>query len=253
MAGGGGELPHPSGRTGAASKLTPPLDALGELAAADHRHPGAQVLSRRPARRHACHRRRAALLTGDLRTGRSGARMSRGFPADINAMEFTNGQGIVGPDADLTVTALNGPEHDLRPELASNPEVVWIRFPRSSRRSRGRTSGHALGLDVKKRDWTPTTRGPRHPRNQASSPCATPSCMTQPRSHRELKKPQEALQAAPRRLDLNPCCSRCWPAPPSFVAQIGLPLLFEYSGKAESSRGLRHDSKTAENLALGWA
>ncbi|HET9410557.1 MAG TPA: GAF domain-containing protein [Candidatus Dormibacteraeota bacterium] len=243
--------------TGQASKLDTALDALGEISQAlTTVTQGAQVLEQKTL--EAATRvtgAAAALLTRTTPSGTQGVLRSMGFPDDLNSMEFTNGQGIVGAVMlSQTVTALVDTSTSF--DLSSPPDLKSFGL-RSAlctpMLEDGRLWGTLTVFDVKKRDWTPddqrvlATLG-----NQGVVAVRNAELYdNNQRSIWELKNLQEALQAATSTLDLTQVLQQVLAgAAKASTAQIGC-LALEDSGKLILKAGFGTDAKTAEKLALG--
>jgi HD-GYP domain-containing protein (c-di-GMP phosphodiesterase class II) len=243
--------------TGQASKLDTALDALGEISQAlTTVTQGAQVLEQKTL--EAATRvtgATAALLTRTTGDGTQRVIMSMGFPADINAMEFTNGQGIVGAVMlSLTVTALVDTSTSF--DLSSPPDLKAFGL-RSALCTPMLEDGHLWGtlsvFDVKKRDWsTDDQRVLATLGNQGVVAVRNAELYdNNQRSIWELKNLQEALQAATSTLDLNQVLQQVLAgAAKASTAQIGC-LALEDSGILVLKAGFGTDAKTAEKLALG--
>ena len=243
--------------TGQASKLDTALDALGEISQAlTTVTQGAQVLEQKTLETAArVTSATAALLTRTTAEGNQRVIMSLGFPAEINAMEFTNGQGIVGAVMlSQTVTALADTSASF--DLSSPPDLKAFGL-RSALCTPMLEDGHLWGtlsvFDGKKRDWTAddqrvlATLG-----NQGVVAVRNAELYdNNQRSIWELKNLQEALQAATSTLDLNQVLQQVLAgAAKASTAQIGC-LALEDSGRLVLKGGFGTDAKTAEKLALG--
>ena len=243
--------------TGQASKLDTALDALGEISEAlTTVTQGAQVLEQKTL--EAATRvtgATAALLTRTTAEGTQRVIMSTGFPADINSMEFTNGQGIVGAVMlSQTVTALVDTSTSF--DLSSPPDLKAFGL-RSAlctpMLEDGRLWGTLTVFDIKKRDWTQddqrvlATLG-----NQGVVAVRNAELYdNNKRSIWELKNLQEALQAATSTLDLNQVLEQVLAgAAKASTAQIGC-LALDDSGTLLLKAPFGTDAKTAEKLALG--
>ena len=195
--------------TGQASKLDTALDALGEISQAlTTVTQGAQVLEQKTLETAArVTGATAALLTRTTAEGTQRVIMSMGFPSEINAVEFTNGQGIVGAVMlSQTVTALADTSTSF--DLSSPPDLKSFGL-RSALCTPMLEDGHLWGtlsvFDAEKRDWTAddqrvlATLG-----NQGVVAVRNAELYdNNQRSIWELKNLQEALQAATSTLDLN--------------------------------------------------
>jgi HD-GYP domain-containing protein (c-di-GMP phosphodiesterase class II) len=243
--------------TGEASRLDTALDALGEISQAlTTVTQGSKVLQQKTL--EAAVRvtmSTAGLLTRATAEGRQVVITSLGFPAAVDAMEFQNGQGIIGavmlssrPTAvpDISVSFdLQSP-----PDLAAYGLQAAICVPMlEDEHLWGTLSVYA----VKKREWTANdqrvlaTLG-----NQGVVAIRNAELYdNNQRSIWELKNLQEALQAATSTLDLNQVLQQVLAgAAKASSAQIGC-LALEDSGKLVLKGGFGTDSTTAERLALG--
>jgi HD-GYP domain-containing protein (c-di-GMP phosphodiesterase class II) len=244
--------------TGQASKLDTALDALGEISQAlTTVTQGAQVLEQKTL--EAATRvtgATAALLTRTTADGTQRVIRSIGFPAETDAMEFTNGQGIVGAVMlSQTVTALVDTSTSF--DLSSPPDLKSFGL-RSALCTPMLEDGHLWGtlsvFDSKKRDWTLddqrvlATLG-----NQGVVAVRNAELYdNNQRSIWELKNLQEALQAATSTLDLNQVLQQVLAgAAKASTAQIGC-LALDDVGRLVLKGGFGTDSKTAEKLALGF-
>jgi GAF domain-containing protein len=244
--------------TGQASQLDTTLDALGEVSQAlTTVTQGSNVLEQKTLETAV----RVTLSTAGLMTrttadGHQKVIMSLGFPAEVEAMEFQNGQGVIGavmlsgrPTAVPDISAsfdLGSP-----PDLAAYGLQSAIGMPMLE-------DGHLWGtlsvFDVKKRDWTGNdqrvlaTLG-----NQGVVAVRNAELYdNNQRSIWELKNLQEALQAATSTLDLNQVLQQVLAgAAKASSAQIGC-LALEDAGKLVLKGGFGTDSNTAERLALGF-
>jgi len=243
--------------TGQASKLDTALDALGEISQAlTTVTEGSKVLQQKTL--EAAVRvtaSTAGLLTRTTSEGLQKVIMSLGFPAAVDAMEFQNGQGIVG------AVMLNGrptavpdvsTSFDLQapPDLAAYGLQSAICVPMLE-------DEHLWGtlsvFGAKKHEWTANdqrvlaTLG-----NQGVVAIRNAELYdNNKRSIWELKNLQEALQAATSTLDLNQVLQQVLAgAAKASSAQIGC-LALEDSGRLVLKGGFGTDSSTAERLALG--
>jgi len=243
--------------TGQASRLDTTLDALGEISQAlTTVTEGSKVLQQKTL--EAAVRvtmSTAGLLTRATPEGHQKVIMSLGFPAVVDAMEFQNGQGVVGavmlsgrPTAVPDVTA----SFDLQapPDLAAYGLQSAICVPMLEDE---RLWGTLSVFGVKKHEWTANdqrvlaTLG-----NQGVVAIRNAELYdNNKRSIWELKNLQEALQAATSTLDLNQVLQQVLAgAAKASSAQIGC-LALEDSGKLVLKGGFGTDSTTAERLALG--
>lgn len=242
--------------TGQASKLDTALDALGEISQAlTTVTEGSRVLEQKTLET-------AARVTGAsagllTRTGPQGTQrviMSLGFPAEVDRIEFANGQGIVGAvmlSQAVTALADTSTSFDLSspPDLQSYGLRAALCTPMLED---GKLWGTLSVFDVKAREWTLddqrvlATLG-----NQGVVAVRNAELYDDnQRSIWELKNLQEALQAATSTLDLNQVLQQVLAgAAKASSAQIGC-LALEDSGRLVLKGGFGTDAKTAENLAL---
>jgi HD-GYP domain-containing protein (c-di-GMP phosphodiesterase class II) len=243
--------------SGQASRLDTALDALGEISQAlTTVTEGKKVLQQKTL--EAAVRvtmSTAGLLTRRTPEGRQKVIVSLGFPAEVDAMEFQNGQGVVGavmlserPTAVPDVTA----SFDLQapPDLAAYGLQSAICVPMLE-------DEHLWGtlsvFGVKKHEWTANdqrvlaTLG-----NQGVVAIRNAELYeNNKRSIWELESLQAALQAATSTLDLNQVLQQVLAgAAKASSAQIGC-LALEDSGKLVLKGYSGTDSTTAERLALG--
>ncbi len=243
--------------TGQASKLDTALDALGEISQAlTTVTQGSRVLEQKTLETAArVTGGSAGLLTRTSPEGTQRVIMSLGFPAEVEKMEFDNGQGIVGAVMlSLTVTALADTSASF--DLSSPPDLNAYGL-RSALCTPMLEDGHLWGtlsvFDVRPREWTAddqrvlATLG-----NQGVVAVRNAELYDDnQRSIWELKNLQEALQAATSTLDLNQVLQQVLAgAAKASSAQIGC-LALEESGRLILKGGFGTDSKTAEKLALG--
>ncbi|HEV2028699.1 MAG TPA: GAF domain-containing protein [Candidatus Dormibacteraeota bacterium] len=242
--------------TGQASQLDTTLDALGEVSQAlTTVTQGSKVLEQKTLETAVrVTMSTAGLITRTTTEGRQKVITSLGFPAAVDAMEFQNGQGIIG------AVMLNGrptpvPDISASFDLGSPPDLVAyglhaaICVPMLE-------DDHLWGtlsvFDVKKREWTTNdqrvlaTLG-----NQGVVAVRNAELYdNNKRSIWELRNLQEALQAATSTLDLNQVLQQVLAgAAKASSAQIGC-LALEDSGKLVLKGGFGTDSTTAERLAL---
>jgi HD-GYP domain-containing protein (c-di-GMP phosphodiesterase class II) len=243
--------------TGQASQLDTTLDALGEVSQAlTTVTQGSKVLEQKTLETAVrVTMSTAGLLTRTTAEGHQKVIMSLGFPSEVDAVEFQNGQGIVGsvmlsgrPTAIPDISA----SFDLRnpPDLVAFGLQAAICMPMLE-------DGHLWGtlsvFDVKKREWTTNdhrvlaTLG-----NQGVVAVRNAELYdNNQRSIWELKNLQEALQAATSTLDLNQVLQQVLAgAAKASSAQIGC-LALDDSGRLVLKGGFGTDSTTAERLALG--
>jgi HD-GYP domain-containing protein (c-di-GMP phosphodiesterase class II) len=243
--------------SGQASRLDTALDALGEISQAlTTVTEGSKVLKQKTL--EAAVRvtmSTAGILTRTTPDGRQQVIMSLGFPPEVDAMEFQNGQGMVGavmlsgrPTAVADVTS----SFDLQapPDLAAYGLQSAMCVPMLE-------DEHLWGtlsvFGVKKHEWTANdqrvlaTLG-----NQGVVAIRNAELYENNRRDIwELKNLQEALQAATSTLDLNQVLQQVLAgAAKASSAQIGC-LALEDSGKLVLKGGFGTDSTTAERLALG--
>ena len=243
--------------TGQASKLDTALDALGEISQAlTTVTQGARVLEQKTL--EAAVRvtmATAGLMTRTTAEGHQTVIMSLGFPAAVNAMEFQNGQGLVGAVM-LSGRATAVPDISASFDLRSPPDLVAYGIQAAicmPMVEDGQLWGTLSVFDVKKREWTPddqrvlTTLG-----NQGVVAVRNAELYdNNQRSIWELKNLQEALQAATSTLDINQVLQQVLAgAAKASTAQIGC-LALEESGHLILKGGFGTDSTTAEKLALG--
>jgi len=243
--------------TGQASQLDTTLDALGEVSQAlTTVTQGSKVLEQKTLETAVrVTMSTAGLLTRTTAEGHQKVIMSLGFPSALDAMEFQNGQGIVGsvmlsgrPTAIPDISA----SFDLRnpPDLIAFGLQAAICVPMLEG---GHLWGTLSAFDVKKREWTTNdhrvlaTLG-----NQGVVAVRNAELYdNNQRSIWELKNLQEALQAATSTLDLNQVLQQVLAgAAKASSAQIGC-LALDDSGRLVLKGGFGTDSTTAERLALG--
>jgi HD-GYP domain-containing protein (c-di-GMP phosphodiesterase class II) len=243
--------------TGQASKLDTALDALGEVSQAlTTVTQGSRVLEQKTLETAVrVTGATAGLLTRSTAEGNQSVIMSLGFPSAVNALEFQNGQGIVGAvmlRGKATVVQDISASFELRspPDLVAYGLQAAICVPMLED---GRLWGTLSVFDVKKREWTTddnrvlATLG-----NQGVVAVRNAELYdNNQRSIWELKNLQEALQAATSTLDLNQVLQQVLAgAAKASSAQIGC-LALEESGRLILKGGFGTDSSTAEKLALG--
>jgi GAF domain-containing protein len=244
--------------TGQASQLDTTLDALGEVSQAlTTVTQGPKVLEQKTLETAV----RVTLGTAGLMTrttieGQQKVIMSLGFPAEVDAMEFQNGQGVIG------ATMLSGrptavPDISASFDLGNPPDLESYGL-HSAISMPMLEDGHLWGtlsvFDVKKREWTGNdqrvlaTLG-----NQGVVAVRNAELYdNNQRSIWELKNLQEALQAATSTLDLYQVLQQVLAgAAKASSAQIGC-LALEDDGKLVLKGGFGTDSITAERLALGF-
>ena len=243
--------------SGQASRLDTALDALGEVSQAlTTVTQGSSVLEQKTLETAVrVTMATAGLLTRSTPQGRQAVIMSLGFPAEVDDMEFHNGQGIVGavmlslrPTALADVAAsfdLGSP-----PDLAAYGMQAALCTPMLED---GQLWGTLSVFDSKKREWAPddqrvlATLG-----NQGVVAVRNAELYDKnQRSIWELRNLQEALQAATSTLDLNQVLQQVLAgAAKASSAQIGC-LALEDSGRLVLKGGFGTDHVTAERLALG--
>jgi HD-GYP domain-containing protein (c-di-GMP phosphodiesterase class II) len=243
--------------TGQASRLDTALDALGEVSQAlTTVTKGATVLERKTLETAVrVTMGTAGLLTRSTEGGLQNVIMSLGFPAEVDGMEFQNGQGLVGAvmlSLRPTAVADLDTSFDLRtpPDLHAYGLQAAICAPMLEE---GRLWGTISVFDSKKREWTAddqrvlATLG-----NQGVVAVRNAELYEKhERSIWELRSLQEALQAATSTLDLNQVLQQVLAgAAKASSAQIGC-LALEDSGKLVLKGGFGTDHVTAERLALG--
>jgi GAF domain-containing protein len=243
--------------TGQATKLDTALDALGEVSQAlTTVTEGARVLEQKTLETAVrVTGGSAGLLTRSTDEANQAVIMSIGFPAEVNALEFQNGQGIVGAVM-LGGRATAVPDISSSADLMSPPDLTAYGLQAAicvPMLEGGRLWGTLSVFDVKKREWTTddqrvlATLG-----NQGVVAVRNAELYdNNQRSIWELKNLQEALQAATSTLDLNQVLQRVLDgAAKASSAQIGC-LALEESGRLVLKGGFGTDSQTAEKLALG--
>ena len=243
--------------TGQASKLDTALDALEEVSQAlTTMTQGSDVLKLKTLETAVrVTMGTAGLLTRTTADKRQKVSKSLGFPAEVDALEFQNGQGIVGavmlsrratPVADVSASFdLGSP-----PDLAAYGLQAAICAPMLED---GELWGTISVFDVKKREWTEddqrvlTTLG-----NQGVVAVRNADLYADSqRDNWELRNLQEALQAATSTLDLAEVLPQVLEkATTASFAQIGV-LALEDSGKLILRAASGTDHVTAERLALG--
>ena len=243
--------------TGQASKLDTALDALGEVSQAlTTVTQGPRVLEQKTLETAVrVTGGSAGLLTRSTAEGKQAVIMSLGFPAEVNELEFQNGQGIVGAVM-LGGSATAVPDISARADLRSPPDLVSYGLQAAicvPMLEDGRLWGTLSVFDVKAREWTTNdhrvlaTLG-----NQGVVAVRNAELYdNNQRSIWELKNLQEALQAATSTLDINQVLQQVLAgAAKASSAQIGC-LALEESGRLILKGGFGTDSQTAEKLALG--
>src|SRR5712692_2593449 len=243
--------------TGQASKLDTALDALGEVSQAlTTVTEGARVLEQKTLETAVrVTGGSAGLLTRSTAEANQAVIMSIGLPDEVSALEFQNGQGIVGAVM-LGGRATAVPDVSASTDLRSPPDLTAYGIQAAicvPMLEDGRLWGTLSVFDVKKREWTTAdqrvlaTLG-----NQGVVAVRNAELYdNNQRSIWELKNLQEALQAATSTLDLNQVLQKVLEgAAKASSAQIGC-LALEESGRLVLKSGFGTDSETAEKLALG--
>jgi HD-GYP domain-containing protein (c-di-GMP phosphodiesterase class II)/putative methionine-R-sulfoxide reductase with GAF domain len=243
--------------TGQATKLDTALDALGEVSQAlTTVTEGARVLEQKTLETAVrVTGGSAGLLTRSTAEANQAVRWSLGFPAEVNALEFQNGQGIVGAvmlGGRATAVADLSSSADLMspPDLAAYGLQAAICVPMLED---GRLWGTLSVFDVKKREWTTddqrvlATLG-----NQGV--VAVRNAELYDNNQRiiwELKNLLEALKEATATLDVKQVLPQVLAgAAKASSAQIGCLALAD-SGRLVLKGAFGTDSTTAERLALG--
>lgn len=243
--------------TGQATKLVTALDALDEVSKAlTTVTEGARVLEQKTLETAArVTGAGAAILTRTTEPDRNQRVIaSLGFFGEVDAMEFTNGQGIVGAVMlSESVTALEDTSTSF--DLGSPPDLKKYGL-RSAlcvpMLEDGKLWGTLSVFDAKRRDWTQddqrvlSTLG-----NQGVVAVRNAELYDKnDRTIWELSHLQDALQAATSSLDLNEVLNQVLDgARKASSAQIGC-LALEDSGQLILKSASGTDSKTAERLAL---
>ena len=243
--------------TGQASKLDTALDALGEVSQAlTTVTQGPRVLEQKTLETAVrVTGGSAGLLTRSTAEGNQAVIMSLGFPAEVNELEFQNGQGIVGAVM-LGGSATAVPDISVSADLRSPPDLVSYGLQAAicvPMLEDGRLWGTLSVFDLTAREWTTNdhrvlaTLG-----NQGVVAVRNAELYdNNQRSIWELKNLQEALQAATSTLDINQVLQQVLAgAAKASSAQIGC-LALEESGRLILKGGFGTDSQTAEKLALG--
>ncbi|HSP10056.1 MAG TPA: GAF domain-containing protein [Candidatus Dormibacteraeota bacterium] len=243
--------------TGQASKLDTALDALGEVSQAlTTVTQGSDALKLKTI--EAAVRvtmGTAGLLTHTTAEGRQKVIKSLGFPADVDALEFQNGQGIVGAVM-LSLRAIAVPDVSASFDLSSPPDLAACGLQAAicaPMLEDGRLWGTISVFDAQKREWTGddqrvlATLG-----NQGVVAVRNAELYDDnQRSIWELRNLQEALRAATSTLDLPLVLQQVLAgAAKASSAQIGA-LALEESSKLMLKGGFGTDHVTAEKLALG--
>jgi GAF domain-containing protein len=180
---------------------------------------------------------------------------SLGFPAEVDSLEFQNGQGIVGAVM-LSLRATAVADVSASFDLSSPPDLTAYGLQAAicaPMLEDGELWGTISVFDVKKHEWTGddqrvlATLG-----NQGVVAVRNAELYDDnQRSIRWLTNLHEALQAATSTLDLNEVLEQVLAgAAKASSAQIGC-LALEDSGILVLKGGFGTDSTTAERLALG--
>ena len=243
--------------TGQASRLDTALDALGEVSQAlTTVTQGSKVLEQKTLETAVrVTMGTAGLFTRTTSEGRQSVIMSLGLPAEVDQMEFQNGQGIVGAVM-LSLRATPLADINASFELRSPPDLIAYGFQAAicmPMLEDGHLWGTLSVFDANKREWTPddqrvlATLG-----NQGVVAVRNAELYdNNQRSIWELKSLQEALQAATSTLDLDQVLQQVLAgAAKASNAQIGC-LALDDSGTLVLKGGFGTDSRTAEKLALG--
>jgi HD-GYP domain-containing protein (c-di-GMP phosphodiesterase class II) len=243
--------------TGQATKLDTALDALAEIAQAlTSVTEGAEANERKMLEAAArITGSSAGLLTRDTGADTQRVVMSLGFPDEVNSMEFTNGQGLVGAvmlSNSVTALADASKSFDLGspPDLRSYGLLSGLCTPMNEG---ARLWGTLSVFDVKRRDWTQddqqflATLGSQGVNSVRNAELNDHNA----RSIRELTSLQDALKAATSTLELNEVLDTVLKgAAKASSAQIGC-LALEDAGRLVLKGASGTDPKTAEKLALG--
>ena len=243
--------------TGQATKLDTALDALGEVSQAlTTMTQGSDVLKLKTLETAVrVTMGTAGLLTRTTAEERQKVSKSLGFPAEVDALEFQNGQGIVGAvmlSLRATAVADVSASFDLSspPDLAAYGLHAAICAPMLED---GRLWGTISVFDVKKREWTEDDQRVLATLGNQGVVAVRNADMyhDSQRDNWELRNLQEALRAATRTLDPAEVLPRVLEgAANAASAQIGV-LALEDSGKLILKAASGTDHVTAERLALG--
>ena len=243
--------------TGQASKLVTALDALDEVSQAlTTVTQGARVLEQKTLETATrVTSASAALLTHTTANRMQRVIMALGFPAEVEKLEFDNGQGIVGAVMlSQQVTALADTNASF--DLSSPPDLKAYGL-RSALCTPMLEAGQLWGtltvFDVRPREWTEddqrvlSTLG-----NQGVVAVRNAERYDDnERSIRWLTNLHDVLQAATSTLDLNEVLQTVLEgAAKASSAKIGC-LALDDAGRLILKGGFGTDSKTAEKLALG--
>ena len=243
--------------SGQASRLDTALDALGEVSQAlTTVTEGPRVLEQKTLETAVSVTvGTAGLLTRTSDDGRQVVIMSVGFPADVDGMEFHNGQGLVGAVM-LSLRATAVPDLDATADLRSPPDLLEYGLHAAictPMLEEGRLWGTLSVFDGKKREWgTDDQRVLATLGNQGVVAVRNAELYEKnQRSIWELRNLQEALQAATSTLDLNQVLQQVLAgAAKASDAQIGC-LALDDAGHLVLKGGFGTDHVTAEKLALG--
>jgi len=245
--------------TGQATKLDTTLDALAEIAQAlTSITEGTRVNEQKTLEAAA----RVTGSTAALLTRRSEGKTQRvvlslGFPEEANALEFSNGQGIVGAVMlSQAVTALDDADKSF--DLSSPPDLkgYGLQSALCTPMIEGTDVWGTLSVfDVKARQWTEddkrvlATLG-----SQAVVAIRNTELFDSvKRSNWELTNLQEALQAATSTLDFNQVLRQLLDrAAKAAEARIGF-MALDDSGHLIVKVPFGIDAKKADKLALGVA
>ena len=242
--------------TGQASRLDVALDALGEVSQAlTTVTQGALVLEEKTLETAIRVTNGAAgLITRGTGEGRQAVIMCKGFPDDVDWMEFQNGQGLIGAVMlSLRATAL--PDLEAAPDLRSPPDLAAYGMHAAictPMLEEGRLWGTLSVFDHSKREWTADDqRVLATLANQGVVAVRNAELYEKnERSIWELSNLQEALQAATSTLDLSEVLQQVLAgAAKASSAQIGC-LALEDGGRLVLKGGFGTDHATAEKLAL---
>ena len=243
--------------TGQASKLDTALDALGDISKAlTTVTQGAQLLEEKTLETAArVTGAGAAILTRTTEPDKNQRVIaSLGFFGEVDAMEFTNGQGIVGAVMlSQSVTSLDDINDSF--DLSSPPDLKKYGLLSAlcvPMLEEGKLWGTLSVFDGKKREWTEddqrvlSTLG-----NQGVVAVRNAELYEKnERTIKELTSLQTALQAATSSLDLNEVLKRVLEeARKASSAQIGC-LALEDSGQLILKSASGTDPATGERLAL---
>jgi HD-GYP domain-containing protein (c-di-GMP phosphodiesterase class II) len=242
--------------SGQASRLDTALDALGEVSQAlTTMTEGPRVLEQKTLETAV----RVTVGTAGLltRTSQEAGQvviMSLGFPAEVDGMEFHNGQGLIGAVM-LSLRATAVPDLDATADLRSPPDLVAYGLHAAictPMLEEGRLWGTLSVYDVKKREWEADDQRVLATLGNQGVVAVRNAELYQKneRSIWELRNLQEALQAATSTLDLNQVLQQVLAgAAKASDAQIGC-LALEDGGRLMLKGGFGTDHATAEKLSL---